>query len=97
FGLAVIFSLAALSAAFCISAFVRSPAAGVLTTILALYVGFTVVQTTVELAGNEPWWSLTYAGGAIAAVLDTDFVHLTAVPIGSGQYTTIWSASIAEG
>lgn len=96
-GVAVVFSLAALSVAFCVSAFVRSPAAGVLITVLALYVGFTTLQATVELAGVEPWFSLTYAGGAMAAVLDTDFVHLQAVPLGEDQYYTLWSATVSEG
>jgi ABC-type transport system involved in multi-copper enzyme maturation permease subunit len=96
-GIAVIFSLAALSVAFCISAFLRSPASGVLVTVLALYVGFTTLQSVVELSGIEPWWSLTYAGGAMAAILDTDFVHLQSIPVGEDQYFTIWSASATEG
>jgi len=96
-GIAVVFSLAALSVAFCVSAFVRSPSAGVLITILALYVGFTTLQATLELAGFEPWFSLSYAGGAMAAVLDTDFIHLQAVPIGEDQYYNIWSATVSEG
>lgn len=96
-GIAIVFALAALSVAFCISAFLRSPSAGVLVTVLALYVGFTTLQSTVELAGYEPWWSLTYAGGAMAAVLDTDFVHLQAIPVGEDQYYTIWSAYTGEG
>ena len=97
FGIAAVFSLAALSVAFCVSAFVRSPAAGVLITVLALYVGFTTLQATIELAGYEPWFSLSYAGGAMAAVLDTDFVHFQTVPLGEDQYYTIWSATVAEG
>ncbi len=96
-GLAAIFALAALSVAFCVSAFVRTPSAGVLVTVLALYVGFTTLQAVVELAGVEPWFSLTYAGGAMAAVLDTDFVHLQAVPLGEDQYYTLWSATVSEG
>jgi len=97
FGLSVVFALASLSVAFCISAFVRSPAAGVLTSVLALYVGFATVQSTVELANYEPWWSLLYGGNAMAAVLDTDFVHETSTPLGSGQYTSLWMAGRAEG
>ncbi len=96
-GVAVLFALAALSVAFCVSAFVRSPAAGVLVTVLALYVGFTTLQATIELAGFEPWYSLTYAGGAMAAVLDTDFVHLQTIPLGASQYYTIWVATVTEG
>ena len=96
-GIAAVFSLAALSVAFCVSAFVRSPAAGVLVTVLALYVGFTTLQATIELAGFEPWFSLSYAGGAMAAVLDTDFVHFQAIPLGEDQYYTIWSSTVSEG
>jgi len=97
FGLSVVFTLACLSVAFCISAFIRSPAAGVLTSVLALYVGFSTLQGTVELANYEPWWSLLYGGNAMAETLDTDFVHETAAPLGSGQYTSVWMASRAEG
>jgi ABC-2 type transport system permease protein len=96
-GVALVFALAALSVAFCVSAFVRSPSAGVLITVLALYVGFTTLQAVVELAGMEPWFSLSYAGGAMAAILDTDFVHLQTVPLGEDQYYTIWSSTVSEG
>jgi ABC-type transport system involved in multi-copper enzyme maturation permease subunit len=96
-GAAVLFALAALSVAFCVSAFVRSPAAGVLITVLALYVGFTTLQAVVELAGIEPWFSLTYAGGTMAAILDTDFVHIQTIPLGEDQYYTIWAATASEG
>lgn len=97
FGIAAVFSLAALSVAFCVSAYVRSPAAGVLFTLVALYVGFTTLQAVVELAGLEPWFSLTYAGGAMAAVLDTDFVHFQSIPVGEDQVYTLWSATVLEG
>ncbi len=96
-GIAAVFALAALSVAFCVSAIVRAPAAGVLITVLVLYVAFTTLQVVVELAGLEPWFSLTYAGGAMAAVLDTDFVHLQAIPLGEDQYYTIWAATVTEG
>src|SRR5208283_446123 len=96
-GVAILFALAALSVAFCISAFIRSPSAGVLVTVLALYVGFATLQATIELAGFEPWFSLSYAGGAMAAVLDTDFVHIQNIPLGEDQYYTIWAATVSEG
>lgn len=97
FGVAAVFALAALSVAFCVSAFIRSPAAGVLVTVLLLYVGFTTMQTVIEFAGIEPWFSLPYAGGAIATVLDTDFTHVLTVPIGADQFYTTWYATVAEG
>ena len=96
-GIAVLFTLAALAVAFTISAFFRSPAAGVLVTILTLYVGFTTLQGVVEFAGFEPWFSLSYAGGVLPESLDTDFVHFQAIPLGSDQYTTLWNATILEG
>ncbi len=95
--IAVLFTLAALGVAFCISALFRSPAAGVLVTILVLYVGLTTLQNVLELANIEPWMSLTYAGGAMAAILDTDFVHYQTVPLGEDQFYTLWSASVIEG
>ena len=96
-GVAALFTLAALSVAFCVSSFIRSPAAGVLVTVLALYVGFTVLASVLELAGLEPWFSLEYAGGAIAAVLDTDFIHQQTVPLGADQYYIVWVATVREG
>lgn len=97
FGIAAVFTLAALGFAFCMSAFVRSPVAGVLLTIIVLYVGFTTLQTVLQVAGVEPWFSLSYAGGAMAAVLDTDFVHVQQIPLGEDQFYTIWVATVAEG
>ncbi|MGP8159468.1 MAG: ABC transporter permease [Thermoplasmata archaeon] len=96
-GVAAVFALAALSVAFCVSAFIRSPAAGVLVTVLALYVGFTTLTAVVQLAGIEPWFSLPYAGGAIASILDTDFVHQQAIPVGAGQFFYSWVATVPEG
>jgi ABC-type transport system involved in multi-copper enzyme maturation permease subunit len=97
FAISILFTLAALSVAFTISAFFRSPASGVLVTVLATYVGFVTINQTVEFANYEPWWSLTYAGGAMAALLDTDFVHLQTIPVGEDQYVSIWSSTVPEG
>jgi ABC-type transport system involved in multi-copper enzyme maturation permease subunit len=97
YGIAAMFGLAALSVAFCVSAYVRSPAAGVLFTLIALYVGFTTLQAVVEFAGYEPWFSLTYAGGAMAAVLDTDFIHVQAIPVGEDQVYYLWASTVQEG
>jgi ABC-type transport system involved in multi-copper enzyme maturation permease subunit len=97
FGVAALFALAAVSVAFCVSSFIDSPAAGVLVTVLALYVGFTTLQAVVELAGVEPLFSLTYAGGAMAAVLDTDFIHVQTIPLGASQYYSSWVATVSEG
>ena len=97
FGLSILFAFAAVSVAFCFSALFESPASGVLLTILVLFVAMTTVQTVVQLAGFEPWWSLEYAGGAIANVLDWQFVAQQTIPIGGGQYVQSWSATAVEG
>ncbi len=92
-----LFTLATLSVAFCVSAFIRSPVAGVLITILGLYVVFAALGNVTELANFEPWFSLNYAGGAIYSILDTDFIHRQLVPLGAGQYYVIWTATVQEG
>ncbi|MGA9840491.1 MAG: ABC transporter permease [Thermoplasmata archaeon] len=97
FGLSVLFAFAAVSVAFCFSALFETPSTGVLLTILVLFVAFTTLQNVVELAGFEPWWSLYYAGGAIANVLDWQFVAQQTIPIGGGQFIRSWSATAREG
>ena len=96
-GLAAVFSLATLSVAFCVSAFTRSPVAGVLITILALYVGFTTFEAVAQLAGLEPWFSVNYAGGAIASLLNPNFAHEQVVPLGRSQSYIVWAATVPEG
>lgn len=95
--LAVLFTLAVVSVAFCFSAFFKTPATGVLVTILVLLVGLTTLQNVVQITGYEPWWSLSYAGGAISAPLDWAFTPKQVIPVGGGRYLTAWAASPAEG
>jgi hypothetical protein len=33
----------------------------------------------------------------MAAILDTDFVHIQNVPLGEDQYYTVWAATVIEG
>jgi len=94
--IAALFALAALAIAFSISAFFRSPAAGVVVTLLTIYVGFSALQGVLELAGYEPWFFLTYAAGAITTVTDRDFAHFQRIPLGPGQYATLWQADFME-
>jgi ABC-2 type transport system permease protein len=97
FGLSVLFAFAVVSVAFCFSALFETPSTGILTTILVLFVALTTVQGVLELAGFEPWWSLYYAGGAIANVLDWQFVAQQTIPVGGGQFIQSWSATAQEG
>jgi len=96
-GLSLLFALAAVSVAFCFSALFKAPDAGVLLTIMVLYVAMTTVEGVVQWAGFEPWWSLNYAGGAIANVLDWQFVAQQTIPIGGGLFLQSWAATAAEG
>lgn len=96
-GLSTLFIVATLGVAFTFSAFFKSPAAGVLVTVLTLYAGFTTLQDVTELAGFEPWWSLNYAGGAIFSIIDTNFQHYQSVPAGHGQFFTNWTTTPLEG
>jgi ABC-2 type transport system permease protein len=96
-GLAVLFAVAAVSVAFCFSAVFRAPAAGVLLTIMVLFVAMTTVQSVSQMAGLEPWWSLNYAGGSISNVLDWQFVSHQSVAVGDGKFLQAWSATAAEG
>jgi ABC-2 type transport system permease protein len=97
FGLSVLFAFAAVSVAFCFSALFPTPATGVLVTVLVLFVAFSTLQGVSAMAGFEPWWSLYYAGGSIANVLDWQFVAQQTIPVGGGQYIQSWAATAQEG
>jgi ABC-2 type transport system permease protein len=96
-GLTVLFAVAAVSVAFCFSALFETPVTGVLVTVLVLFVALTTLQGVVELAGFQPWWSLYYAGGAIANVLDWQFVAQQTIPVGGGKFIQSWSATAQQG
>jgi ABC-2 type transport system permease protein len=97
FALTILLALATVSVAFCFSALFETPSTGVLVTILVLFVALNTLQGVSELAGFEPWWSLYYAGGSIANVLDWQFVAQQTIPVGGGQYIQSWSATAQEG
>jgi len=97
FGVAAVFTLATLSVAFTVSSFFRSPTAGVLVTVLVLYVAFTTLENVWEIAGLEPWFSLNYAGSAISTVFATNFTHYQLVPLGAAQSYAVWTATVSEG
>jgi len=91
-----LFALTALAIAFSISAFFRSPVAGVVVTILTIYVGFTTLQGVLALAGYEPWFSLTYVAGASTTLINSDFVHFQKIPLGGDQYIAVWHSTVPE-
>lgn len=75
-GLAALLALAVLATAFLFSAFFRSPAVSMLVTILVLFLAFTVVDALLTVTPLEPWFSLLYAGEAVALAFEGQ-PHLT--------------------
>jgi ABC-type transport system involved in multi-copper enzyme maturation permease subunit len=75
-GLAALLALAVLATAFLFSAFFRSPAVSMLVTILVLFLAFTVVDALLTVTPVEPWFSLLYAGQAVAIAFEGQ-PHLT--------------------
>lgn len=96
-GLSVLFTLAVVSVAFCFSAFFKAPSTGVLVTVLVLAVGIPTLDGVVQIAGVEPVWSISYAGGAISSALDWAYTPKQVISVGAGRYLTAWSASTTEG
>ncbi|HZY70193.1 MAG TPA: ABC transporter permease [Thermoplasmata archaeon] len=95
-GLAFLMALAVIGIAFLFSSFFRSPAVAMVVTVLVLYLAFSIVTGVIEFAGYEPWFSLSYAGGAISGVLDPGFVHASSIAA-AGSSFTIYTAYPWEG
>jgi ABC-2 type transport system permease protein len=98
-GLAAVYALSALGVAFFFSSFFRSPAVGMIVTVLVLYLGFSIVTGVAEVAGFEPWFSLTYGADVVSQVFNTQFTHmnvLVATPqISITTYEPYWWEGVA--
>ncbi len=81
-GLMILFLLGALSAAFSFSALIRSPAVGMIVSVLVLFLGFSIVDGVFELADIEPWFSIQYAGQAISEVFSSTISHRVVLGVG---------------
>ena len=95
-GLAALFALASLAVAFFFSSFFRTPAVGMIVTVLVLYLGLDIVTGVVELAGIEPWFSLLYGSDVISQVFNPAFVHSSTVEA-AGITITTWRPFLWEG
>lgn len=82
-GIAALLALAVLATAFLFSAFFRSPAVSMLVTILVLFLAFDIIDALLSITSLEPWFSLLYAGQAVALVFESQ-PHLT-VTYGMGR------------
>ncbi len=98
-GLAALFALSTLAAAFLFSSFFRSPAISMVVTILVLFLAFLFLDGILAITTIEPIYSLPYAGQVIALVLAGQ-PHETQAPIrsGAGHITiTTWHPYVWEG
>ena len=89
-GLLLLLFLGALAVAFFFSSLFRTPAVALIVTILTLWLGFSSVAGVLELANIEPWFSILYAGNAVALAVLPTYPH--SVPIGLGFSGTIFQA-----
>jgi ABC-2 type transport system permease protein len=75
-GIAALFAMAVLATAFLFSSFFRSPAVSMVVTILALFLAFDIIDGVISITSVEPWFSILYAGQAVALVFESQ-PHLT--------------------
>jgi len=97
-GLAAVFALAVLAAAFLFSSFFRSPAISIVATILVLFLAFDIVDGILSVTTVEPWFSILYAGQAIALVFESQ-PHMTSIAAPGRVHLTIttWHPYVWEG
>lgn len=99
---ALIYLLGALGFTFMFSSMFKSGAMSIIVTLVLLLFGFTIIDTVVtDLAGYEPWFSITYGSGIIANVLTVPYpAHFTSMAIGMGRrelVLTTYNPTIPEG
>jgi ABC-2 type transport system permease protein len=92
-----IYLVSALGLTFTFSSLFKSSSISILMTVILLLFAFDVIDlVAVNLAGIEPWFSITYAAGIISNVLDASYPTKTSVGTGRFHITTYY-ASIPEG
>ena len=92
-----IYLVSALGLTFLFSSLFKTSIISILTTVMLFLIVFDVIDTIVSLvAGIEPWFSITYAGGIIGSVLDATYPTKTTIGTGRFHFTTYY-ASIPEG
>jgi ABC-2 type transport system permease protein len=93
-----VYLIAVLSLAFAFSSLFKSSSISILMSVILLLFVFNVIDTVASVvAGIEPWFSITYAAGIIANVLDPSFVPGPHT-VGQGRFMfTTFYASFSEG
>jgi ABC-2 type transport system permease protein len=97
-GIAALFAMAVLATAFLFSAFFRSPAVSMVVTILVLFLALDIVDGILTITSLEPWFSILYAGQAVAEVFESQPHLITTVGMGEAHLTFhTWSPYVWEG
>ena len=87
-----------LTLAFTFSSLFKNSSISILMTVILLLFVFNVIDTIVaSIAGIEPWFSITYAGGIITNVLHDPYPMAHVTTSGPGFQLTGFNASIPEG
>ena len=94
-----IYLVSALGLTFMFSSLFKTSIISILTTVMLFLIVFDVIDTIASaVAGIEPWFSITYAGGIIANVLKVPFpFHSVTEALGRRITLTTFNASIPEG
>lgn len=87
-GLLLLFLLGVLSVAFAFSSLFRSPAVGMIVSVLVLWLGLAVIDGIAQFTGIEPWFSIAYAGGSIEQVLGPSVAHRVVIRAAGVSVTT---------
>jgi ABC-2 type transport system permease protein len=97
-GVAALFAMAVLATAFLFSAFFRSPAVSMVVTILVLFLALDIVDGVLTITSLEPWFSILYAGQAVAEVFESQPHLTTTVGMGRAHLTfSTWHPYVWEG
>jgi ABC-2 type transport system permease protein len=97
-GVAALFAMAVLATAFLFSAFFRSPAISMVVTILVLFLALDIVDGVLSVTSVEPWFSILYAGQAVAEVFESQPHLTTTVGPGRAHLTfSTWHPYVWEG
>ncbi|MGP8077587.1 MAG: ABC transporter permease [Thermoplasmata archaeon] len=96
--ISALFALAVLASAFLFSSFFRSPAISMVVTILVLFLAFDIIDGILSITSVEPWFSILYAGQAMALVFEGQ-PHLTVTHLMGRRGLTLhsWTPYLWEG
>ena len=87
-----------LTLAFMFSSLFKTSAISILMTVILLLFVFNILDTVVAtIAGVEPWFSITYAGGIVSNILQDPYPAAKTTLGGGGFSITGFNASIPEG